>query len=90
MEIVSNFLGISIAFGVDPASNFATQPHFHARYGELNAVFDIASGDVLDGRLGERAVDFVTEWTALNRAVLLSNWHLIHENKPPLQIEPLE
>jgi hypothetical protein len=37
-------------------------PHFHAIYGEYNAVFDIQTLDMLEGDLPVRAQRLIREW----------------------------
>jgi hypothetical protein len=37
-------------------------PHSHARYGEFEATIDIATLDVIEGHLPERALNLVQEW----------------------------
>ena len=58
MPVVSRFYGIVIKLyfrehGV---------PHFHALYGEHNAVFAIDTLEMLEGDLPNRARRLVTEW----------------------------
>ena len=50
-------------------------PHFHAIYGEYNAVFDIHTLEMLEGDLPLRAQRLVTEWAALYQQELLSMWN---------------
>jgi hypothetical protein len=52
MPEISRFFGIIIAmFAKDHVP-----PHFHAKYGEFKATFDINTGELLDGNLpGERS-----------------------------------
>ncbi len=35
------------------------RPHFHAVYGEFEAVIDIETGDLISGRLGKRAMGLI-------------------------------
>lgn len=45
-------------------------PHFHAIYGEHEAMFEIASAKAMEGTLPKRAAKLVKEWTRLHRAEL--------------------
>lgn len=64
-------------------------PHFHARSGDQEAKIEIATGKVLAGRLSNRALRLVREWTIQHRPELEENWRRVVSNKKPLQIEPL-
>jgi hypothetical protein len=50
-------------------------PHFHALYGEYNAVFDIQTLEMLEGDLPERAQRLVREWGAQYQQELLRMWN---------------
>jgi hypothetical protein len=65
-------------------------PHFHARYGEYRAKFDIESGALIDGRMPRRALALVQEWRALHLDELRADWKLVQDQRPPRKIEPLE
>ena len=45
-------------------------PHFHARYGDQQAIIDIGSLRILDGRLTTRALGLVREWAMLHKKEL--------------------
>jgi len=47
--------------------------HFHAFYGEDEALVSIVDGTFLAGTLPTRARRLVAEWAALHRAELLAN-----------------
>ena len=44
-------------------------PHFHAEYGEYEALYAIETLETIGGELPRRAHALVLEWTALHRAV---------------------
>jgi hypothetical protein len=85
MPEISRFFGIIIAMFYDEHN----PPHFHARYGEAQAVIEIDSLRVLEGGLPPRALGLVIEWAAQHREALLRNWQLTREEKPPETIAPL-
>jgi Domain of unknown function (DUF4160) len=85
MPEISRFFGIIIAMFYDEHN----PPHFHARYGEAQAVIEIDSLRVLEGGLPPRALGLVIEWAAQHREALLRNWQLTREEKPPEKIAPL-
>ena len=85
MPEVSRFYGIIIAMYYNEHS----PPHFHARYGEEQAVIEIQSLRVLTGQLSPRALGLVVEWASQHQEELMENWHLTREDKAPRKIEPL-
>jgi hypothetical protein len=65
-------------------------PHFHAIYGEFEAVVAIETADIAEGKLPRRARLLVEEWAAMHREELLHNWELARQGQPLNAIEPLE
>ncbi len=65
-------------------------PHFHAIYGEQEAVIGIETLEVLEGRLSRRALNLVLDWAEIHKAELLQNWSLARERQPLRNIRPLE
>jgi hypothetical protein len=58
MPRIAQFYGIAIyMYYRDHAP-----PHFHAIYGEHEAVIAIATGEVVEGKLPRKARSLVTEW----------------------------
>jgi hypothetical protein len=62
-------------------------PHFHALYGNDEAVIDIKTLDYLDGNLPKRARNLVNEWPLEHRDELLSNWE---KGRKPEELQPIE
>jgi Domain of unknown function (DUF4160) len=65
-------------------------PHFHAIYGEHEAVIDIRELRVVRGLLPRRALALVLEWAVDHRDELLDDWNLCSQLRPPKPIPPLE
>lgn len=65
-------------------------PHFHAIYGEHEAVIAIDSLAVLEGSLPTRALHLVCEWAQLHQGELMADWELCRSKLPPQAIAPLE
>ena len=86
MPEISHFFGIVIAMYY----NDHRPPHFHASYGEHQAVVDVATGKILAGRLPSRAAALVEEWRQRYKQQLSSNWALSVARKPLEYIRPLE
>lgn len=85
MPTISYFYGIAIQmFWNDHAP-----PHFHALYGEDEAVISIETLKVSRGGLPRRALALVVEWAEAHRAELMENWELCRQHQMPRQILPL-
>jgi hypothetical protein len=65
-------------------------PHFHAEYGEYEAVYEIDTLDVLRGGLPRRAHALVVEWATLYRPELRANWDRARLSLSLVAISPLE
>ena len=85
MPEISRFYGIIIAMFWDEHN----PPHFHARYGSLNAALEIESLRLLDGRLPPRALGLVVEWASQHREELMADWEKARNQKPMGKIDPL-
>ena len=86
MPTISWFYGIAIRMYVvdhPPA-------HFHAAYGEFEALVSVETGEVLEGRLPKRAAKLVAEWTSLHRAEMLANWEMARNGDLPERIAGLD
>lgn len=65
-------------------------PHFHAIYGEHEALIRIDTLEIQRGHLPNRAKSLVIEWAVDHREELGQNWERLEKHKPLEQIEPLE
>lgn len=65
-------------------------PHFHARYGDFEAIIAIDTGEVVEGRLPPRVLGLVQEWREYHRTELIEDWTLARERKALKRIKPLE
>ncbi len=85
MPRLSQFYGIAIyMYYRDHAP-----PHFHAIYGDEEALFVIATGAVYAGSLPRRARVMVEDWLAAHRDELQADWDLATAGQPLAPIPPL-
>jgi hypothetical protein len=85
MPEISRFYGIVIRmFYRDHAP-----PHFHAFYGEHQALVNIQTMAVISGTLPARAFGLVTEWALLHQDELLDVWGRARKHEPLGKIVPL-
>lgn len=64
-------------------------PHFHAEYGEHEALITIDDGLVFAGHLPPRALRLVRQWRRLHVEELQRAWELATVRHDPGTIEPL-
>jgi len=73
MPLISRFYGIAIKMYFSQSEHGI--PHFHALYGEYNAVVAIETLAMLEGDLPIRAERLVREWGAQHQRELLEMWN---------------
>jgi hypothetical protein len=86
MPRISEFFGI----GIYMYYNDHGPSHFHALYGDHEAVYTIDTLEILRGYLPRRAHSLVLEWATLHRIELRTNWERAREMIPLEQIAPLD
>ena len=86
MPTISEFFGIFIRMDYSDHN----PPHFHAYYGQHEAIFNIQTLEILEGYLPRRAKALVIEWASEHRASLMQDWDLAEQHKPLQSIPPLE
>ena len=86
MPRVSQFFGIVIYMYY----NDHMPPHFHAEYGEHEAIYEIDTLDIMRGSLPRRAHALVLELATLHRNELRDDWARARMEKPLMEIEGLE
>jgi hypothetical protein len=85
MPEVSRFYGIIIRL------YYRDHPptHFHAIYGEHEALIEIDTGRIYRGNLPKTAYELVDRWREIHLEELLANWDRARALRPLLPIEPL-
>jgi hypothetical protein len=86
MPQISRFFGIIIAMYF----NDHNPPHFHAKYGDHEALISIKDFSILEGQIPSRALGMVIEWASLHQDELMDNWVKAIENESLNKIEPLK
>jgi hypothetical protein len=85
MPEICRFYGIIIRMYF----NDHTPPHFHAQYGDHNAIIGIEKLSVISGTLPPRALGLVMEWGSLHQAELRDRWTRARNLQPLDPIDPL-
>ena len=70
MPVIARFYGILIKMYFREHGI----PHFHALYGEYNGVFELATLEMIEGDLPQRAVKMIKEWGTMCQKDLLEMW----------------
>jgi len=85
MPQISYFLGVIIRMFYREHN----PPHFHAYYGDYEALIDIQKNELISGNLPPRVLGLVVEWTALHQQELMANWERSKKQEPLESIQPL-
>jgi Domain of unknown function (DUF4160) len=64
-------------------------PHFHAFYGNFEAIIDIQRNELIGGDLPPRVLGLVTEWVSLHQLELIDNWERASRKESLVTIAPL-
>ena len=84
MPVIARFFGMVVKmFFLGKEHGVA---HIHVIYGEYAGVIDVATGDMLEDDLPQRALGMVREWVSLHRAELMEMW----DTKNIRALPPLE
>lgn len=85
MPQISYFLGVIIRMFYRDHN----PPHFHAFYGDFEAIIDIERNELISGALPPRVLGLVTEWVSLHQVELMENWNRARRKESLLAIAPL-
>jgi hypothetical protein len=88
MPTISMFYGLIIRMYY-----FDTQrhklPHIHVLYQGREAVFDIATGHLIEGKIPRTKARLIPAWIEIHQEELLADWQLAVAGEPLFRIEPL-
>lgn len=86
MPEISRFFGIVIRIFF----NDHEPAHFHAVYGDFEALLEIETLAVYRGKLPQRALALVLEWATIHRSELRMDWEYARKGEPLKSIAPLD
>ena len=87
MPLISHFYGILIYIYKEIGGQHNV-PHFHAKYAEFEAVFDL-DGNIVTGELPTNKSKLVEVWCSLHREELNAAWRAWNESNETVKIEGL-
>ena len=79
MPVIARFYGILIKMYFKEHGI----PHFHALYGEYNAIFKIDTMEMIEGDLPKRAKKMILEWGEMYKNELIEIWNTQQIKKLP-------
>ena len=89
MPTISMFYGIIIRmYALDTKQHHL--PHIHVEYAEIESVFQIPDGELLEGALPAKQNKLVQAWMVLHAEELVADWTLAASGTMPYKIEPLK
>ena len=87
MPLISQFYGVLIYIYREIGGKHH-MPHFHAKYGEHEAVYDF-DGNRIDGELPRKQNKLVEAWTLLHQDELNAAWTAWRESGEIIKIDGL-
>ena len=88
MPVISSFYGIIIRMYFNDDERHHT-PHFHAKYAEYNASFDL-DGNIIAGKFPNRQTKYVVAWADIHRDELGALWEIMQKDEQYFKIKGLE
>jgi hypothetical protein len=89
MPVISMFYGLIVSmYYLDTKQH--NLPHIHVRYGELEGVYKISDGNLLEGFLPANKEKLVKAWIEIHNEELMANWQLAVSGNKIFSIDPLK
>ena len=65
-------------------------PHIHVKYGELEGIYKIPDGFLLEGSLPSNKEKLIQAWIEIHKEDLMANWQLAVSGNTIFKIDPLK
>jgi hypothetical protein len=89
MPVISMFYGLIIAmYYLDTKQH--KLPHIHVKYGDMEGVYEIPNGHLLEGSLPANKEKLVQAWIEIHQEDLMANWQLAVTGNQVFKIDPLK
>ena len=89
MPVISMFYGLIIAmYYLDTKQH--NLPHIHVKYGDMEGVYEIPNGRLLEGALPGNKEKLVQAWIEIHQEDLMANWQLAVSGNQVFKIDPLK
>ena len=88
MPLISMFYGIIIyLYYLDNKKHHIA--HIHAEFAEFEGIFNIETGEMIEGDLPSPKRVMVQAWMEIHRDELMADWKLAVNGEQPFKIDPL-
>lgn len=89
MPVISMFYGLIIAmYYLDTKQH--KLPHIHVKYGEMEGVYEIPGGRLIEGPLPSNKEKLLEAWIEIHQEDLMANWQLAVSGNKVFRIDPLK
>lgn len=88
MPIISQFFGIIVRMYFNDDEQHHT-PHFHVKYGEFAASFDL-DGNIMVGNFPNKQTKLVVAWAEIHKDELAALWEIMQTDNQFFKIKGLE
>lgn len=65
-------------------------PHIHVRYGEMEGIYGIPDGNLIEGTLPSSKEKLMKAWIEIHKEELMANWQLAVSGNKIYPIDPLK
>jgi len=65
-------------------------PHIHVTYGDLEAIYGIPNGNLIEGNLPANKEKLIEAWIEIHKEELMANWSLAISGNSIFRIAPLK
>ena len=65
-------------------------PHIHVKYGELEAIYQIPEGFLLEGSIPSNKEKLIQAWIEIHKEDLMADWQLAVSGNRVFKIDPLK
>jgi hypothetical protein len=87
MPIISSFYGIIVRMYFKDDEQHHT-PHFHAKYGEFSASFDL-DGNIIAGSFPLKQTKYIVAWSDIHKDELTALWEIMQTDEDYFKIRGL-
>ncbi len=89
MPVISMFYGLIVSmYYLDTKQH--NLPHVHVRYGEVEAIYQIPEGNLLQGSMPSNKEKLIQAWIEIHKEDLMTDWQLAVAGSRVFNIDPLK
>jgi hypothetical protein len=89
MPVISMFYGLIVSmYYLDTKQH--NHPHIHVKYGELEGIYQIPEGYLLEGLLPLNKEKLIQAWIEIHKEDLMADWQLAVNGNAIFKIDPLK